>query len=184
MLTIAPKTFQLVCYQTVDDIPAEAARALLMEHAHFMHDRMVEGGGPSFDIMPHVHAFWDNIEQYLPPNGRFYLAWNENGDLIGTAALHKISSTTGEMKHMHVRRQARRMGLGRALVQQRIEDAKQMGLTTLVAETFSANPEMPALYDQMGFERSEALDAASVAKISPELLSHTLSFRMELNGAG
>lgn len=167
-------------YLTREEVPFEAANALLLEHTKMMLGRMVKGGGPHFDIMLHVTGFWGKFDQVLPPVGSFYLAWSASGELLGTGALRTVSPGVGEMKHLYVRPEARGIGLGRALVEARIADARAMGIKTLLADTFAANPEMPALYDQMGFERVAPFDLGGTATISPELVDHMLFFRMAL----
>ncbi|MEM6277234.1 MAG: GNAT family N-acetyltransferase [Pseudomonadota bacterium] len=167
-------------YATQDEVPFEDANALLIEHGTLMHARMVGGGGPSFDIMLHINGFWAKFDQVLPPVGSFYLAWGHDDQLLGTGALRTVSPGVGEMKHLYVRPEARGMGLGRALVEARIADARAMGLKTLLADTFAANSEMPALYDQMGFERVAPFDVGGTAGISPYLAAHMLFFRKSI----
>lgn len=167
-------------YMSQDDVPFDVANELLIEHARLMHRRMIEGGGPDFDIMLHINGFWKKFDQVMPPVGSYYLAWSNDGRLIGTGALRTVSPGVGEMKHLYVRPEARGMRLGQALVEARIADARAMGLKTLVADTFAANSEMPALYDKIGFERVEPSSAGSTAGISPELVEHMLFFKMEL----
>jgi ribosomal protein S18 acetylase RimI-like enzyme len=84
------------------------------------------------------------------------------------------------MKHLYVRPAARGMGLGRRLIDARIADARAMGMTTLLADTFAANPEMPALYDRIGFERTGPSGLSGTAAISPALTERMLFFRMVL----
>jgi GNAT superfamily N-acetyltransferase len=170
----------LTRYRTQAEVPFEAANALLTEHARLMHRRMIEGGGPDFDIAPHIDNFWSKFQEVLPPVGSYYLAWSKAGQLIGTGALRTVSPGVGEMKHLYVRPEARGMGLGRALVEARIADARAMGLRTLLADTFAANAEMPALYDKMGFQRVAPIQAGSTAGISPQLVAHMLFFEMTL----
>jgi GNAT superfamily N-acetyltransferase len=167
-------------YNSRADVPFEAANALLIEHGRLMRDRMVAGGGPDFDIMLHINGFWEKFDQVLPPSGSYYLAWSAKGALVGTGALRTVSPGVGEMKHLYVRPEARGMGLGRALVEVRIADARAMGVKTLLADTFAANPEMPALYDRLGFSRVEPFSVGGTAAISPELVQHMLFFRMSL----
>lgn len=167
-------------YTRREDIPFAEANALLLDHARMMHGRMVGGGGPDFDYRAHVTAFWEKIDQVLPPNGRYYLAWSRDGRLLGTGALRRVSDTEGEMKHLYVRPEARGMGLGRRLAERRIADARAMGLKVLLADTFAANHEMPALYDTLGFERVAPFDLSGTSKLSPELTDHMLFFRMVL----
>lgn len=170
----------LTRYFSLDDVPFDDAYALLMEHTTLMHKRMVEDGGPDFDITPHVESFWAKFDQCLPPNGSFYLAWGADGALLGTGALRTVAPGVGEMKHLYVRPAARGFGLGRRLIDARIADARAMGLTMLLADTFAANPEMPALYDSLGFERTGPGAFSGTAAISPELTRRMLFFRLAL----
>ena len=172
--------FTLRRFSRQEDVPMDEAKALLLEHAKFMHARMIGAGGPDFDINDHLDAFWSNFGAVLPPNGSYYLAFDASGKVVGTGALKRLSATTGEMKHLFVRPEMRRSGLGQALVEARIRDARDMGLTELVADTFSANHEQPALYDKMGFERLTVAGPASTSAITPELLPFMLFFRMML----
>lgn len=172
--------FRLERYSARADVPFDAANRLLTEHGRLMRDRMVEGGGPHFDIMLHINGFWEKFDQVLPPRGSYYLAWSAKGALVGTGALRTVSPGVGEMKHLYVRPEARGAGLGRALVEARIADARAMGIKTLLADTFAANPEMPALYDRLGFSRAEPFNVGGTAAISPELVQHMLFFRMSL----
>ncbi|MXQ08287.1 GNAT family N-acetyltransferase [Alphaproteobacteria bacterium GH1-50] len=175
-----PKPFTLRRFTREADVPMAEAKALLLDHARFMHGRMVGAGGPDFDIHAHLDAFWSNFGAVLPPNGSYYLAFDPSGKVVGTGALKRLSPTTGEMKHLYVRPEMRRSGLGQALVEARIRDAREMGLTELVADTFSANHEQPALYDKMGFERLDRPGQASTSAIAPELTPFMLFFRMTL----
>lgn len=99
---------------------------------------------------------------------------------MGTGALKRISESTGEMKHLFVRPEMRRSGLGQALVEARIADARTMGIKELVADTFAANHEQPALYDKLGFERVGPSEMSATGQISPELEPFMLFFRMKL----
>ena len=175
-----PRTFTLRRFTREEDVPMAEAKALLLDHAHFMHSRMVGAGGPDFDIHPHLDAFWSNLDAVLPPNGSYYLAFDLSGKAVGTGALKRLSPSTGEMKHLFVRPEMRRSGLGQALVEARIRDAREMGLTELVADTFSANHEQPALYQKMGFEELDIADQASTSEITPELVPFLRFFRMSL----
>ena len=174
------ENFSLRRFVRAADVPMKEARALLLEHAKTMHGRMVGAGGPDFDINVHIDAFWAGFEHYMPPNGSYYLAYTSEGEVVGTGALKRVSDTTGEMKHLFVSPGFRRQGLAQALVHARIRDAREMGLTELVADTFAANHEQPALYDKMGFERVAPSDTSATGQISPELEPFMLFFRMTI----
>lgn len=177
---LAYRAAHLKRYHSRADVPFEAARDLLVEHVRRMRRRMVECGGPDFDIMLHVDGFWNKFDQVQHPVGSYYLAWSAGNKLLGTGALRTISPGVGEMKHLYVRPEARGLGLGRALVEARLADARAMGLKTILADTFAANPEMPALYEKLGFTRVKPYDVGGTAGISPELVEHMLFFRLAL----
>ena len=172
--------FTLRRFSRIDDVPMKEAKALLHAHAVMMHGRMVAAGGPDFDINDHLNAFWDSFEAYMPPHGCYYLAYDRDGSIVGTGSLKRLSGTTAEMKHLYVKPEARRAGLGEALVKARIKDARDMGIRELVADTFAANHEQPALYDKIGFERVGPSEMSATGQISPELEPFMLFFRMAL----
>lgn len=174
------RKFSLRRYTRIDDVPMSEAKALLREHGEMMHARMVGAGGPDFDINDHLDAFWAGFDAYLPPLGSYYLAYDQSGKIVGTGALKRISSTKGEMKHLFVRPEMRRSGLGTALVEARIRDAREMGIQELVADTFAANHEQPALYDKMGFDRVDPSKSSATGQITPELIPFMLFFRLKL----
>jgi ribosomal protein S18 acetylase RimI-like enzyme len=88
---------------------------------------------------------------YAPPEGRLLLATRE-GAPCGCVALHKLDSSTCEMKRLYVRPQSRGKGLGRALAEHVIADARQIGFQRLRLDT--VEPMMQAavaMYRQLGF---------------------------------
>jgi len=88
---------------------------------------------------------------YSPPDGRLLLALIENQP-AGCVALHKIEPGICEMKRLYVRPQFRDKGLGRALAERVIVDARQIGYRQLRLDT--VEPVMRAavaMYRQMGF---------------------------------
>jgi ribosomal protein S18 acetylase RimI-like enzyme len=88
---------------------------------------------------------------YAPPEGRLLLASYE-GVPAGCVALHKLEPGICEMKRLYVRPQLRGKGLGRALAERVIADARQVGYQRLRLDT--VEPMMRAavaMYRQLGF---------------------------------
>jgi ribosomal protein S18 acetylase RimI-like enzyme len=88
---------------------------------------------------------------YAPPDGRLLLATYE-GAPAGCVALHKLDREICEMKRLYVRPQFRGKGLGRALAERVIGDARQIGYKRLRLDT--VEPVMQAavaMYRQLGF---------------------------------
>jgi putative acetyltransferase len=88
---------------------------------------------------------------YALPNGRLLLAEYE-GQLAGCVALHKIEDGVSEMKRLYLRPQFRGKGLGRALAEKIISEARQIGYTTMRLDTVEPVMEDAlAMYRRLGF---------------------------------
>jgi putative acetyltransferase len=70
------------------------------------------------------------------PEIRFWTAW-DGDSILGAAGLKRLSPTHGEIKSMHTNEKARRRGIGSALLQHVIEEARADGMTQLSLETGS-----------------------------------------------
>jgi ribosomal protein S18 acetylase RimI-like enzyme len=88
---------------------------------------------------------------YAPPRGRLTLAIT-NGKPAGCVALHPLSSEICEMKRLYVRSEFRGKGIGRALTERVIADARRIGYQRLRLDT--VEPKMKtavAMYRKLGF---------------------------------
>lgn len=88
---------------------------------------------------------------YAPPDGRLLLATVED-QLAGCIALHKLDSQTCEMKRLYLRPQFRGKGLGRALTNQVIAEARQSGYQRMRLDTVEpVMKDAVAMYRRLGF---------------------------------
>lgn len=88
---------------------------------------------------------------YSPPAGRLLVA-EYRGQLAGCVALHKLDSEVCEMKRLYLRPQLRGRGVGRALAETVIAEARGIGYRKMRLDTVA--PVMPnavALYRRLGF---------------------------------
>jgi len=88
---------------------------------------------------------------YAPPEGCLLLAM-QDGQPAGCVALHKLDGEYCEMKRLYVRPQFRGHGLGLALAERVIADARQIGYKYLRLDT--VEPVMRAavaMYRRLGF---------------------------------
>ena len=90
-------------------------------------------------------------EKYGEPGGRLYLAeWD--GETAGCVALHRLNKSLAELKRLYVRPQYRGHGIGRALTERILREAKTAGYQTLQLDTQPFLPEAIRLYRRLGFE--------------------------------
>jgi putative acetyltransferase len=90
---------------------------------------------------------------YVPPAGRLALV-RLNGEAAGCVALRRVDDRRAEPKRLYVRPAWRGHGLGRALLEWVMNEARAAGYTELVGDTMPQMREALALYRQMGFECS------------------------------
>ncbi|WP_443749086.1 GNAT family N-acetyltransferase [Asticcacaulis solisilvae] len=123
-----------------DDPTAPYVAGLLNHHLEELRSVMAE------------HAFALDASGLSASDVTFWTAWR--GDkLAGFAALKALDATHGEVKSMRAAPAARGTGVGRALLEQVIAEARLRGYTRLSLETGTAALHAPAiaLYRRAGF---------------------------------
>lgn len=93
--------------------------------------------------------------EYGMPAGRLFLAVWE-GEIVGCAGLRKLDADTSEMKRMYVRPAFRGKGIGRALAQLLISEARRIGYKRMRLDTITTMHEAIRLYTSLGFYEIEA----------------------------
>jgi len=125
----------------VDDLTGPEIRALLEEHLRNM-----------YELSPpeSVHAL--DLAALRRPEITFWTAWSE-GVLLGCGALKELDRTHGEVKSMRTASSHRRRGVGRAMLEHIIAEARARSYRRLSLETGSLEAFLPArrLYESYGF---------------------------------
>jgi carbonic anhydrase len=111
----------------------------------------------SFGFTPCFQNFGDEVAglpgAYAPPDGRLALA-TIDGQPAGCIALRRVDALHAEAKRLYVRSAFRGLGLGRALLQWAMAEARSAGYSEIVGDTMPVMRDALALYDRMGFERT------------------------------
>jgi ribosomal protein S18 acetylase RimI-like enzyme len=97
----------------------------------------------------------DIEKKYRPPDGRLYLAMVD-GEPVGCVALRKLTAVDSEMKRLYVRPNYRGMGVGMALCQRLIADAKEIGYANMLLDSVKDMESAIELYEKLGFKRIPA----------------------------
>jgi putative acetyltransferase len=110
----------------------------------------------SFGFTPCFQNFGDELAglpgAYTPPSGRLAVALVD-GRPAGCVALRRVDASRAEPKRLYVRPAFRGLGLGRALLEWAMSEARAAGYIELVGDTMPVMKDALALYDRMGFER-------------------------------
>lgn len=125
----------------VDDLTGPEIRALLEEHLRNM-----------YELSPpeSVHAL--DLAALRRPEITFWTAWSD-GALVGCGALKELDPAHGEVKSMRTASAYRRKGVGRAMLEHIIAEARARSYRRLSLETGSMDAFLPArrLYESFGF---------------------------------
>jgi putative acetyltransferase len=132
----------------VDDLTGAATRGLIARHLSGMHEHSPPES---------VHAF--DIDKLRQPGVTFWSAWLGD-ELAGCGALKTLGGDRGEIKSMRVVDAFLGRGIGRAMLDHILLEARARGMTSLWLETGSAAAFTPALrlYETAGFRRCGPFD--------------------------
>jgi putative acetyltransferase len=127
----------------IDDLSGEPTRTLIARHLHAL-----QGTSPPESF----HAL--DIDKLRHPDVTFWSAW-EGNEIAGCGALKRLDSVRGEIKSMRVADDFLGKGIGRAMLQHILAEARRMGLSSVWLETGSVDYFTPAirLYESAGFVR-------------------------------
>ncbi len=100
---------------------------------------------------------------YAPPDGRLLLA-QYSRSTAGCVALHKLEAGICEMKRLYLRPQFRGKGLGRALAERIIAEARQIGYQRIRLDTVEpVMKDAVAMYRRLGFREIDPYRANPIA---------------------
>ena len=132
----------------LDDLSGEPTRRLIARHLAGM-----RAGSPPES----VHAL--DIDGLLSPDLTFWSVWIEN-EIAGCGALKRLDQKGGEIKSMRVADKFLGRGVGRAILNHLISEARSRGMESLWLETGESEAFTPALrlYESAGFKRCGPFD--------------------------
>jgi carbonic anhydrase len=103
---------------------------------------------------------------YAPPGGRLLLAVGEGKEFAelaaGCGAFRGLERGTCEMKRVYVRPAFRGRGVGLALVEALILEARSIGYERIVLDTLPSMGEAHRLYKRFGFHETDAYRSSPI----------------------
>ena len=148
----APSAVRDVCFaQAVSPQQIVQARELFLEYAQSL--------GFSLCFQNFDKELAGLPGDYAPPDGRLLLATFQD-QLTGCVALHKLADEVCEMKRLYLRTQFRGKGLGRALADRIMAEARQIGYRRMRLDTVEpVMKDAVAMYRKIGFREIAAYRA-------------------------
>lgn len=155
---------------------AQAIRELFWEYLQWANKKVEENFGVSFDIAAMLKDDMNTLDKFMPPKGRLLLGYID-AQPMGIACLKTLTDSIGEIKRMYVRPQARNRGLGRRLLNQLLEEARQIGYERVRLDSARFMAEAHQLYRTSGFREIEAYEGSEIPK---DFQNHWIFMEREL----
>lgn len=127
-----------------------------------------------FDMAAYERSLAELPGEYAPPLGSLVMAYVD-GRPAGCVAMRPMGDGLCEMKRMYIADGFRGHGLGRALADRILADAKAAGHRAMRLETSVRQPDAIRLYERSGFRRIEVYNPAP-----PQMEGWLLAFEREL----
>ena len=139
----------------------EQAGTLIREYLEWLNERVRRDYGIEFDVKAMIESDLSDPDKFRPPDGRFYLAQYDNA-VAGVGCLKKLAEGVGEIQRMYVLPAFRGKGVGRAIVNRLVDDARLIGYRQLRLESLEFLKEAHALYRSIGFRQIDPYDDNSM----------------------
>jgi len=141
----------LKIYQVESDQDRAYVRELFWEYLEWANAGLNKEFGINFAIEQILEEDMLSLDKFYPPSGRLLLA-EKDDQIAGLACMRQIREGMGEVKRMYVRAAFRGQGIGRALLQKVIDEARSAGYSRLRLDSARFMHTAHSLYCASGFE--------------------------------
>lgn len=154
-------------FQAVDtEALKEKAGSLIREYLEWLNDRLRHEYDIKFDVETMVQSDLSDPHKFHPPHGRFYLARFKD-QIAGVGCLRRLEKGVGEVQRMYVPPAYRGKGIGRAIVNRLIGDARSIGYRQLRLESLGFLHAAHSLYRSVGFHEIDPYADNSMKPYQP-----------------
>ncbi len=156
---------------------APLVRELFREYLEWGNTKLQQEFGIQFDIASIIESDMQTLDKFMPPSGCLLLGYVEERP-SGIACLKSLMEDIGEVKRMYVRPEARRCGLGRALLDHLVDRGRQIGYKRIRLDSARFMIEAHGLYRACGFHE---IGAYAGSEIPPEFQEHWIFMELDLS---
>ena len=121
--------------------------------------RLVQEYAASLDFDLCFQDFAHELEtlasEYGPPRGHFVLA-NWSGAFVGCGGFRQLADSACEMKRVYVAPGHRGKGIGQAIAEALVVQARHAGYTTMLLDTLPSMGAAQHIYQALGFTQTSA----------------------------
>jgi GNAT superfamily N-acetyltransferase len=136
------------------DADMHSIKELFWEYLQWANGRVNQEFGVNFDIESMLEQDMAKLEIFSPPEGQIVLAI-EGSEVAGIGGLKRLVDSVGEIKRMYLRPVFRGMGLGRALLEELVSEARRIGYQRIRLDSAGFMHEAHSLYRSAGFTEIE-----------------------------
>jgi GNAT superfamily N-acetyltransferase len=158
----------LKIYQVKTDTDIAHVRDLFWEYLQWANSRLNEKYGINLEIEIMLEQDMAALDKFAPPSGRLLLAEYEN-QIAGLACMRQIRVDIAEIKRMFVRPYFRSKGIGRALLDSLLVQAREIGYPRVRLDSTRFMKTAHVLYQSLGFQD---IDPYEESEIPPQYWSH------------
>lgn len=154
-------------HQVKTNAQKEQAGALIREYLDSLNKRIQHDYDIEFDVDGMVQSDLSDQAKFHPPSGRFYLVLLDE-NTAGVGCLKKLQESVGEIQRMYVSPNFRGKGLGRAIANRLIDDAREIGYRKLKLESLEFLDAAHTLYRSIGFKEIDPYAQNSMESFQAE----------------
>lgn len=153
-------------HQVESEEHKKEAGSLIREYLEWLNARLWREYGIEFDVEAMVQSDLSDPYKFHPPHGRFYLARYKDQP-AGVGCLKRLEPGVGEVQRMYVPPTYRGKGVGRAIANRLIDDARSIGYRRLRLESLEFLDAAHSLYRSVGFHQIDPYAGNSMESYQP-----------------
>lgn len=93
-----------------------------------------------------------DLEKYYFNNNGWFQVVEDNGKIVGSVGIYKIDDEECELRKMYLLEEYRGQGIGKRLIENALEKAKELGYSKITLQTNSLLKKAIPLYNKYGFK--------------------------------